>query len=179
MVQVGDPTYATDTMGFHLDNVVINTTAASNATAQALTAYRTQELDLESLYLLGNSNQTGMTLDGTGNYTGGTFVDNAFNGFQTAVNAIGHQIANPATTDWLNASTFVRLHIDCPTSAGNPVSGTLWDQPATGDGNTFTAATGGVLDGIAPGAECAEQHYRRAAQRGLEQSGCGGCGKFV
>ena len=27
MVQVGDPTYAADTMGFHLDNVVINTTA--------------------------------------------------------------------------------------------------------------------------------------------------------
>ena len=27
MVQVGDPTYAADTMGFHMDNVVINTTA--------------------------------------------------------------------------------------------------------------------------------------------------------
>jgi hypothetical protein len=60
--------------------------------AQGLAAYRTQEMDLESLYFLGNSNQTGMTLDGTGNYTGGTFYDNAFNGFQTAVNAIGHQI---------------------------------------------------------------------------------------
>ena len=30
MVQVGDPTYAADTMGFHLDNVVINTTASSS-----------------------------------------------------------------------------------------------------------------------------------------------------
>ena len=29
MVQVGDPTYAADTKGFHLDNVVINTTASS------------------------------------------------------------------------------------------------------------------------------------------------------
>jgi hypothetical protein len=144
MVQVGDPTYAADTMGFHLDNVVINTTASSNATAQGLTAYRTQEMDLESLYLLGNSNQTGMTLDGTGNYTGGTFLDNAFNGFQTAVNAIGHQIANPATTDWMNASTFVRLHIDCPTSAGNPVSGTYGINLQQGDGNTFT---GGDVEG--------------------------------
>src|ERR1039457_7133530 len=26
------------------------------------------------------------------------------------------------STDWLNASTFVRLHIDCPTSGGNPRS---------------------------------------------------------
>ena len=30
MVQVGDPTYAADTMGFHLDNVVINTTTATS-----------------------------------------------------------------------------------------------------------------------------------------------------
>ena len=59
-----------------MDNVVINTTAATSATAQGLAAYRTQEMDLESLYFLGNSNQTGMTLDGTGNYTGGTFLDN-------------------------------------------------------------------------------------------------------
>src|SRR5208282_5745021 len=110
MVQVGDPTYAADTPGFHMDNVVINTTGAASG-AQGLVAYRTQELDLESLYFLGNSNQTGMTLDGTGNYTGGTFLDNEIGGFGTAVNAIGHQVTNPATTDWMNASTFVRLHI--------------------------------------------------------------------
>jgi len=144
MVQVGDPTYAADTLGFHLDNVVINTTAAAGSTAQALAAYRTQELDLQSLYLLGNSNQTGMTLDGTGNYTGGTFYDNAFNGFQTAVNAIGHQISNSATTDWLNASTLVRLHIDCPTNNGKPISGTYGINLQQGDGNTFT---GGDVEG--------------------------------
>ena len=144
MVQVGDPTYATDTQGFHLDNVVINTTGATSATAQGLVAYRTQEMDLESLYFLGNSNQTGMTLDGTGNYTGGTFLDNQFSGFGTAVNAIGHQITNPATTDWANASTFVRLHIDCPTSSGNPISGTYGINLQQGDGNTFT---GGDVEG--------------------------------
>ena len=146
MVQVGDPTYATDTPGFHMDNVVINTTAAASATAQGLVAYRTQELDLESLYFLGNANQTGMTLDGTGNYTGGTFLDNEFSGFGTAVNAIGHQMANPATTDWMNASTFVRLHIDCPTSGGNPISGTYGINLQQGDGNTFT---GGDVEGCA------------------------------
>jgi len=144
MVQVGDPTYAADTLGFHMDNVAINTTAATSATATGLKAYRTQELDLESLYFLGNSNQTGMTLDGTGNYTGGTFLDNAFNGFQTAVNAIGHQVANAATTDWLNASAFVRLHIDCPMSGGNPISGTNGINLQQGDGNTFT---GGDVEG--------------------------------
>ena len=144
MVQVGDPTYAADTMGFHLDNAVINTTAASSATAQGLVAYRTQEMDLEGLYFLGNSNQTGMTLDGTGNYTGGTFFDDQFGGFQIAVNAIGHQISNPATTDWMNASTFVRLHIDCPTSGGNPIIGTYGINLQQGDGNTFT---GGDVEG--------------------------------
>jgi hypothetical protein len=144
MVQVGDPTYAADTLGFHMDNVVINTTSSSSATAQGLVAYRTQEMDLESLYLLGNSNQTGITLDGTGNYTGGTFFDNEFSGFLTAVNGIGHQVANPATTDWLNASTFVRLHIDCPTSSGSPTSGTTGINLAAGDGNTIT---GGDVEG--------------------------------
>ncbi len=146
MVQVGDPAYAADTMGFHLDNVAINTTGSTSAAARGLVAYRTQEMDLDSLYFLGNSNQTGMTLDGTGNYTGGTFLDNEFTGFQTAVNAIGHQISNPATTDWMNASTFVRLHIDCPTSNGSPIAGTYGINLQQGDGNTFT---GGDVEGCA------------------------------
>ena len=145
MVHVGDPTYATDTPGFHMDNVAINTTGAASG-AQGLIAYRTQELDLGSLYFLGNQNQTGMTLDGTGNYTGGTFLDNQLTGFGTAVNAIGHQIANSATTDWMNASTFVRLHIDCPTSGGSPISGTYGINLQQGDGNTFT---GGDVEGCA------------------------------
>jgi len=144
MVQVGDPTYAADTMGFHLDNAVINTTASSSAAAQGFVAYRTQELYLESLYFLGNSNQTGMTLDGTGNYTGGTFLDNSLSGFLTAINAIGHQVANAATTDWLNASAFLRLHINCPTSAGSPISGSYGINLQQGDGNTFT---GGDVEG--------------------------------
>jgi len=144
MIQVGDPTYAVDTPGFHMDNAVINTTAATSAAAQGLTAYRTQEMDLEDLYFLGNANQTGMTLDGTGNYTGGTFRNDQFSGFQIAVNGIGHQIANPATTDWMNASTFLRLHIDCPTSSGNPISGTYGINLQQGDGNTFT---GGDVEG--------------------------------
>ena len=144
MIQVGDPAYAMDTMGFHLDNVLINTTASMSGTTNGLAAYRTQEMDVESLYFLGNSNQTGMTLDGTGNYTGGTFFDDAFNGFQTAVNAIGHQVLNPATGDWVNASTFVRLHIDCPTSGGSPISGTYGINLQQGDGNTFT---GGDVEG--------------------------------
>jgi hypothetical protein len=146
LVQVGDATYATNTMGFHLDDVTINTTNASSSAAQGLVAYRTQEMNLESLYLLGNANQTGMTLDGTGNYTGGTFADVNFNGFQTAVNAIGHQVTNSATTDWLNASTFVRLHVDCPTSNGSPIAGTYGINLQAGDGNTFM---GGDVEGCA------------------------------
>ena len=138
LVQVGDPAYAVDTPGFHMDNVVIDTTGASSAAAQGLAAYRTQELDLEGLYLLGNANQTGMTLDGTGNYTGGTFLGDQFVGFQTAVNGIGHQTSNSATTDWLNASTFVRMHIDCPTQNGVPIAGTFGINLQQGDGNTFT-----------------------------------------
>ncbi len=145
-VQVGDPTYAGDTQGFHLDNVLINLTGSSSTATMGLAAYRTQELDVESIYFLGNSNQTGLLLDGTGNYTGGTFYDLAFNGFQTAVSGIGHQISNPATTDWLNASTFLRLHIDCPTSGGSPISGTVGINLAQGDGNSIS---GGDVEGCA------------------------------
>jgi hypothetical protein len=137
MLQVGDPTYTADTSGFHMDNAVINTTSAIASTAQAFTAYRTQELDLEDMYFLGNANQTGMTLDGTGNYAGGTFRNDQISGFMTAVNAIGHQVGNPATTDWMNASTFIRLHINCPVSNGSPVAGTTGINLQQGDGNTF------------------------------------------
>ncbi|MGA7244666.1 MAG: hypothetical protein WBX19_15875, partial [Terracidiphilus sp.] len=137
-IQVGDGTYASDTLGFHLDDVVINTTGSNSSSTQAIAAYRTQEIDLESLYLLGNANQTGITLDGTGNYTGGTLYDNHISGFQTAINGIGHQVTNSAATDWLNASTFVRLHIDCPTTNGNPISGTYGVNLQQGDGNSFT-----------------------------------------
>jgi hypothetical protein len=146
MIQVGDPAYAVNTLGFHIDNVVINTTASSNAAARAIVAYRTQEMDLQGIYLLGNSNQTGITLDGTGNYTGGTFQDIQFGGFGTALNAIGHQVANAASTDWVNASTFLRLHINCPTNAGSPVAGSYGINLLQGDGNTFT---GGDIEGCA------------------------------
>ncbi len=143
-IQVGDPLYGSNTMGFHLDDVVINTTASSSATAQGLAAYRTQEMSLGSLYLLGNLNQTGITLDGTGNYTGGTFQDLQLDGFGIALNAVGHQVANAATTDWLNASAFLRLHINCPTSGGSPVADTYGINLQRGDGNTFT---GGDIEG--------------------------------
>jgi hypothetical protein len=144
MMQIGDSKYATDTLGFHIDNVLINTTASSDSTAQGLTAYRTQEMDLQSLYFLGNSNQTGITLDGTGNYTGGTFQDIQLGGYQIAVNAIGHQAQNSAITDWVNASAFLRLHINCPTSWGSPIDGTYGINLQHGDGNTFT---GGDVEG--------------------------------
>jgi hypothetical protein len=144
MMQVGDPTYGVDTSGFHIDNAVINTTGSSSSTAEGLAAYRTQEMNLASLYFLGNSNQTGITLDGTGNYTGGTFQDIELGGFGTAVNAIGHQAASMMTTDWLNASTFLRLHIDCPTNGGTPIAGTYGINLQQGDGNTFT---GGDVEG--------------------------------
>ncbi len=144
MMQVGDPTYAVDTSGFHIDNAVINTTGSSSSTAEGLAAYRTQEMNLASLYFLGNSNQTGITLDGTGNYTGGTFQDIELGGFGMAVNAVGHQAASMMTTDWLNASTFLRLHIDCPTNGGTPIAGTYGINLQQGDGNTFT---GGDVEG--------------------------------
>jgi hypothetical protein len=142
-VQVGDTTYAQNTMGFKMDNVAINTTGSTSA-ATGFYAYRAQELRLESSYFLGNQNQTGMTIDGTGNYAGGTFEDLEFTGFGQAINGTGHLISNAATTDWMNASTFIRVHIDCPESYGNPISGIYGINLQAGDGNTFI---GGDVEG--------------------------------
>ncbi len=142
MFKIGDPTYATDTVGFHIDNTTINVTGSTSASAQAIAIYRTQEIDLDHLYLLGNANQTAVTLDGTGNYTGGSLSDDHISGFLVGLNAIGHQVANAATTDWVNATTVLRLHVDCPTSSGsqsgNAEAGTIGINLVQGDGNTFT-----------------------------------------
>jgi hypothetical protein len=142
-VQVGDTTYAQNTMGFKMDNVAINTTGSTSA-ATGFYAYRAQEIRLESSYFLGNQNQTGMTIDGTGNYAGGTFEDLEFTGFGQAINGTGHLISNAATTDWMNASTFIRVHIDCPESNGNPITGIYGINLQAGDGNTFI---GGDVEG--------------------------------
>jgi hypothetical protein len=142
-VQVGDTTYAQNTMGFKMDNVAINTTGSTSA-ATGFYAYRAQELRLESSYFLGNQNQTGMTIDGTGNYAGGTFDDMEFTGFGQAINGTGHLISNAATTDWMNASTFIRVHIDCPESNGKPITGIYGINLQSGDGNTFI---GGDVEG--------------------------------
>jgi hypothetical protein len=142
-VQVGDTTYAQNTMGFKMDNVAINTTGSTSA-ATGFYAYRAQEIRLESSYFLGNQNQTGMTIDGTGNYAGGTFEDMEFTGFGQAINGTGHLISNAATTDWMNASTFIRVHIDCPESNGNPITGIYGINLQAGDGNTFI---GGDVEG--------------------------------
>jgi len=130
-------------MGFKMDNVAINTTGSTGA-ATGFYAYRAQEIRLESMYFLGNQNQTGMTIDGTGNYAGGTFMDLEFTGFAQAINGTGHLISNAATTDWMNASTFIRVHIDCPESYGNPITGIYGINLQAGDGNTFV---GGDVEG--------------------------------
>ena len=180
MIQVGDPTYATDTLGFHIDNVVINTTASTSATAHGLVAYRTQEMDLRSLYFLGNSNQTGMTLDGTGNYSGGTFEDLEFGGFGTAVNAIGHQVSNLACNglgkcEHVSAAAHRLSH-----KWRKPDCGYLWDQLTTGGReHLYRRRCRRMLNSSAPGTQCTEQHDCGLAERELEPAGGGRRGQFL
>lgn len=142
--QVGDPTYAADTKGFHMENLRIDTSSATGA-AVAFRAYRTQEIDLRSVYFTGpqNLNQIGIFLDGTGNYTGGTFDSIALTGYGEALHMTGHQ-SGSVSGDYANASTFLRLHIDCPTSGGNPISGSYGINLDKADGNTWV---GGDVEG--------------------------------
>jgi len=129
---VGDPTFLNDTGGFSLTDMSV-VTASGDLSAVAVALYRVQELNLERLYLIGNNGlgQTGIMMNGYGNYTGGQFIGLHIAGFGSALTMTG------ASLGAANASTFVRLHIDCPTYLGNPISGTYGINLAYGDGNTF------------------------------------------
>jgi hypothetical protein len=145
-IQVGDTTYAQDTKGFHIDNVNL-VTASGGSAAVGLAFYRTQEIDARNLYLNGNAatGQTGVYLDGTGDYTGGTFDSDTINGFGSGLTMTGH-VSGSVVGDYSNAGTFSRLHIVCPTSGGNPISGTYGVNLLGGDGNTWS---GGDIENCA------------------------------
>jgi hypothetical protein len=142
--QIGDPTHAQDTTGFQMLNLDIQTLYAS-ANAQAIHFYRTKEIKLESLYINGDqgATMTGIALDGTGDYSGGTFTDIVIGGFNTALLLTGH-LTGSVVDDYANASTFVKLHINCPETAGSPTTGTIGVDIQGGDGNTFV---GGDVEG--------------------------------
>ena len=130
---VGDPADASDTPGFVLTDLAV-TTPSAGASAHALDLHRVQEADVERVYFNGDNStgQTAITLDGTGNYTGGTFAGLRILSYGTGLALVGN------VTGGANASTFVRVHIDCSSSAGSPLTGTVGINLAYGDGNTFT-----------------------------------------
>ena len=133
-----------------MDNVRLDTSAAG-PTAVGITFDRTEEIDLRSLYLTtilaSNNSQTGISLDGTGNYSGGTFDSVTINGFATGLSLTGadpYEYCGSSSCptepigDYSNASTFTRLHIVCPTSSGSPMAGTYGVYAYAADGNTWT-----------------------------------------
>jgi hypothetical protein len=138
---VGDPTDTTDTGGFSMTDLAL-TTPSAGTNAHAIDFHRVQEINMERLYLIGDgsTDMTGITLDGTGNYSGGTFSSIHIASFGTALTMSGN------STGAANASDFRRLHIDCPTSSGSPIVGTVGINLAYGDGNTFT---GGDIENCA------------------------------
>lgn len=144
--QVGDSTYAQDTAGFSAENFALFTANAGSA-AKAMAFYRTQEIDLRGLLLNGGANtgQSGLMLDGTGNYAGGNFSNVHIEGYGASVVLKGH-VSGSAVDDYANASTFTKLHVDCPVSGGSPIVGTIGVDIQGGDGNTFA---GGDIEGCA------------------------------
>jgi hypothetical protein len=136
---IGDITDASDTPGFYLSDLTL-ATANGGSSARAIDFHRVQEIDVERVYFIGNNatGQTGITLDGTGNYSGGGFQNDRIANFGIALNMTGNG------TGAANASTFTRMHIDCPTSGGSPISGGIGINLAYGDGNTFV---GGDIEG--------------------------------
>ena len=105
---VGDPADASDTPGFVLTDLAV-TTPSAGASAHALDLHRVQEADVERVYFNGDNStgQTAVTLDGTGDYTGGTFIGLQIVSYGQGLALVGNG------TGGANASTFVRVHIDC------------------------------------------------------------------
>ena len=138
--QIGDPTGAANTQGFILNNINLNTASAGGG-AVGLYFYRTQEIHIGNIYMNGNqtTGQTGLLLNGVGNYAGGLFEDIVTNGFGTAIEMTGDAVGN-----WSNASTFVKVHLVCPENSGSPITGTIGIALIEGDGNTFS---GGDVEG--------------------------------
>jgi len=136
---VGDPGDGSDTPGFFLTDMVI-ATANGGTSAHAIDFHRTQEIDVERVYFIGNNGtgQTGITLDGTRNYSGGGFSNFRLSNFGTGLLMTGD------STGAANASTFTRMHLNCPTSGGSPIAGGIGVNLAYGDGNTFV---GGDIEG--------------------------------
>ena len=129
--QIGDTTFAANTQGFWMSNVNLNTASAGSA-AVGIHFYRAQEVRLDSIYANGNggAGQTALLFDGTNNYAGGTIIDFYANGFGVGIQGQGS--ANGG--DGLNAATFVKAHIVCPSS----VAGTIGINMLSGDGSTFS-----------------------------------------
>lgn len=138
-ILVGDSSTLLDTPGFAMSDLSITTPGASG-TATALAFYRVQEIDLERIYMIGNNStgQTAIVLDGNGNYSGGSFISLHISGFGLSYSLIG------SSTGGGNASTFLRNHIDCPTSAGSPIAGTIGLNLVYADGNAWV---GGDIEG--------------------------------
>ena len=141
---IGDPTYLTNTTGIEVGDLsIVMTGAASNA--HAITIYDTQDLNIHDLIINGSGalTQIGIYLDGSGNYTGGKFDNIKIEGEGQAIWMNGDFHAGDSDA-FPNASTFARLHIVCPTSAGSPIAGTYGIDLLGGDGNTFV---GGDVEG--------------------------------
>jgi hypothetical protein len=136
---IGDTGDGSDTPGFYLTDLTL-ATANGGSSARAIDFHRVQEIDIERVFFVGNNGtgQTGITLDGTGNYSGGTFQSFRLSNFGTALLMTGNG------TGAANASTFTRMHVNCPTSGGSPISGGIGINLAYGDGNTFV---GGDIEG--------------------------------
>ena len=130
---IGDPTYLTDTVGAEIGDLAI-VTANGASTANAITIDRTQDVYVHDLVINGGGSlsQTGLVLNGSGNYTGGEFRNIKMENLGTTIFMSG------TGSDSTNASTFTRLHIVCPNTAGTPLSGSVGIDLIAGDGNTFT-----------------------------------------
>jgi hypothetical protein len=135
---VGDPSYAVSTKGFSASDLNINV-SIPGVGSEAFYFANTQEIRLDNLYLNGNgvAGQSAIILDGTSNYSGGTFIDIEIAQFGTAWKLTGH-LSGSVQDDYANASTFIRTHIVCPTSGGHPIPNTFGIDVQGGDGNTWS-----------------------------------------
>jgi hypothetical protein len=160
--QVGDPTHANHTSGFKMTGLSIYMANAS-PTAVGLSVNQTWQMHLEDLFIMGNNtaSQTGMYLDGTGQYTNGYFANMIFRDIGTGIYLTGN-LTGLALSDYVDFSTFIDTQIWCADNGGVLIPGTIGVNDVGSVGNTWIG--GGAI-------RCSTPWVAGAGERQLTSNG--------
>ena len=169
MIQVGDPTYAVDTSGFHMDNAIINTTAAASAAARFAVS-----VDLPTPRA-GNESRKSLFPRQRKSDRHDARWHRQLYGRELLRQPVwripdSRECHRPSGCECRDNGLDECQHVCAPAhrlphQQRQPDRRDVWNQSAAGRWKHICRRRrGGLQYRTAPGSECAEQHHRRPAQ---------------